>query len=108
MRIWFTPTGVCTTNVGMPVSWQMAPSSSSAMSMFCKNDVERLRGLRLGRFRTGRQRHGGAHVGRKIGGGLDHQIEKTVRKEFHHGSTALILAGPSHQRPSAIKSASRR
>ena len=26
--IWLTPTGVWTTNVGMPVSWQMGPSSS--------------------------------------------------------------------------------
>src|SRR6516165_4010231 len=34
MRIWFTPTGVCTTNVGIPVSWQIGPSSSVAMSMF--------------------------------------------------------------------------
>src|ERR1035437_6028241 len=34
MTIWFTPTGVWTTNVGIPVSWQMAPSSSAAMSMF--------------------------------------------------------------------------
>ena len=34
MWIWFTPTGVWTTNVGMPVSWQMAPVSSAAISMF--------------------------------------------------------------------------
>src|SRR6516225_8818485 len=34
MRIWFTPTGVCTTNVGIPVSWQIGPSSSVAMSIF--------------------------------------------------------------------------
>src|SRR5258708_35915016 len=33
MRIWFTPTGVCTMNVGMPVSWQIGPESSTAMSM---------------------------------------------------------------------------
>src|ERR1700722_6195311 len=32
--IWLTPTGVCTTNVGMPVSWQIGPSSSCAMSIF--------------------------------------------------------------------------
>ena len=32
MRIWFTPTGVCTTNVGIPVSWQIGPSSSTAIS----------------------------------------------------------------------------
>ena len=32
--IWLTPTGVCTKNVGMPVSWQMGPSSSTAISMF--------------------------------------------------------------------------
>src|SRR5579864_6976290 len=36
MRIWFTPTGVCTMNVGMPVSWQMGPESSTAMSMLDK------------------------------------------------------------------------
>ena len=34
MRIWFTPTGVWITKVGMPVSWQMGPVSSTAMSMF--------------------------------------------------------------------------
>ena len=32
--IWFTPTGVFTSKVGMPVSWQMAPSPSAAKSMF--------------------------------------------------------------------------
>src|SRR5579872_5283987 len=32
--IWFTPTGVCTTKVGMPVSWHMGPSSAAAMSIF--------------------------------------------------------------------------
>jgi hypothetical protein len=46
ISIWFTPTGVCTTNVGMPVSWQMGPSSSAAMSMFDRMMFERLRGLR--------------------------------------------------------------
>ena len=28
--IWFAPTGVFTSKVGMPVSWQMAPSQSAA------------------------------------------------------------------------------
>ena len=28
--IWLTPTGVFTSKVGMPVSWQMAPSTSTA------------------------------------------------------------------------------
>src|SRR5450759_5565302 len=32
MRIWFTPTGVCTRNVGIPVSWQIGPLSSTAIS----------------------------------------------------------------------------
>src|SRR5579862_9031178 len=36
MRIWFTPTGVWTINVGMPVSWQIGPESSTAMSMLDK------------------------------------------------------------------------
>ena len=35
MTSWFAPTGVLTSNVGMPVSWQMAPSSLAARSMFC-------------------------------------------------------------------------
>src|ERR1043165_3497423 len=34
--IWFTPTGVCTTNVGMPVSWQMGPLSSFAISTLAR------------------------------------------------------------------------
>ena len=33
--IWLAPTGAFTSNVGMPVSWQIAPSSSAARSMFC-------------------------------------------------------------------------
>ena len=33
-QIWFTPTGVLISKVGMPVSWQMAPSISAAWSMF--------------------------------------------------------------------------
>ncbi len=32
--IWLTPTGVLTSKVGMPVSWQMAPSSPAARSTF--------------------------------------------------------------------------
>src|SRR5580765_6367465 len=35
IQIWFAPTGTFTSNVGMPVSWQMAPSPSAARSMFC-------------------------------------------------------------------------
>src|ERR1035437_6338088 len=34
MRIWFMPTGVWITKVGMPVSWQTGPVSSTAISMF--------------------------------------------------------------------------
>ena len=30
IQIWFAPTGVFTSKVGMPVSWQMAPSQSAA------------------------------------------------------------------------------
>ena len=33
MRIWSAPTGVLTRNVGQPVSWQIGPSQSLAMSM---------------------------------------------------------------------------
>ncbi len=35
IQIWFAPTGTLTSKVGMPVSWQMAPSPSAARSMFC-------------------------------------------------------------------------
>src|SRR5439155_24013497 len=35
IQIWSAPTGVCTSNVGIPVSWQIAPSPSAARSMFC-------------------------------------------------------------------------
>ena len=35
IQIWLAPTGVLTSKVGMPVSWQMAPSLSTARSMFC-------------------------------------------------------------------------
>jgi hypothetical protein len=35
ITIWLAPTGVATSNVGMPVSWQIAPSPSAARSMFC-------------------------------------------------------------------------
>ena len=35
IQIWLTPTGVLISKVGMPVSWQMAPSPSAAWSMFC-------------------------------------------------------------------------
>ena len=31
---WLTPTGVLTSKVGIPVSWQIAPSTSAAWSMF--------------------------------------------------------------------------
>jgi len=35
MTIWFAPTGAFTSKVGIPVSWQIAPSQSAAWSMFC-------------------------------------------------------------------------
>ena len=35
IQIWLAPTGVFTSKVGMPVSWQIAPSPSAARSMFC-------------------------------------------------------------------------
>src|SRR5712691_8225337 len=35
IQIWFAPTGTRSSKVGMPVSWQMAPSLSTARSMFC-------------------------------------------------------------------------
>ena len=34
IQIWFAPTGVLTSKVGMPVSWHIAPSPSAAWSMF--------------------------------------------------------------------------
>src|SRR6266404_910392 len=34
ITIWFAPTGVLMSKVGMPVSWQIGPSLSHAMSMF--------------------------------------------------------------------------
>ena len=35
IQIWLTPMGVLISKVGMPVSWQMAPSPVAAWSMFC-------------------------------------------------------------------------
>ena len=35
ITIWLAPTGAFTSKVGIPVSWQMAPSPSAAWSMFC-------------------------------------------------------------------------
>ena len=35
IAIWLTPTGVLISKVGMPVSWQIAPSPLAARSMFC-------------------------------------------------------------------------
>src|SRR6185369_10276510 len=35
IQIWLAPSGTLTSKVGMPVSWQMAPSPSAARSMFC-------------------------------------------------------------------------
>src|SRR5262249_42096696 len=35
IQIWLAPTGAWTSKVGMPVSWQIAPSLSTARSMFC-------------------------------------------------------------------------
>src|SRR5262249_29531574 len=34
IQIWFAPIGTLTSKVGMPVSWQIAPSVSTAKSMF--------------------------------------------------------------------------
>ena len=35
IQIWLAPTGTLTSNVGMPVSWQIGPSQLAAWSMFC-------------------------------------------------------------------------
>ena len=34
IQIWLAPTGTRTSKVGMPVSWQIAPSASAARSIF--------------------------------------------------------------------------
>ena len=39
IQIWFAPTGVLISKVGMPVSWQIGPSQDSAWSMFCAMTV---------------------------------------------------------------------
>src|SRR5678810_579600 len=66
IQIWLAPTGVFTSNVGMPVSWQIAPSPSDARSMFCAMIVS-----------AGDERvlHRRAHVGRQIGRGADDELQ---------------------------------
>ena len=91
MRIWFTPTGVCTKNVGMPVSWQMGPSSSTAMSMFDRMMSSACEDCVPGVSAAAAQRHGGAHVGRKIGGGLGDQFQQAAGKEFHNEFPKALL-----------------
>ena len=100
IAIWFTPTGVCTTNVGMPVSWQIGPSSSAAISMLDRMMSSACEDCVPGVSVVGRDRHRGAHVGRKVGGGLGDQFQQAVvrnsivmRPKFY--SNGLNAAGSS-------------
>ena len=44
IQIWLAPTGVLISKVGMPVSWQMAPSPSRRLVDVLADDGQRLRG----------------------------------------------------------------
>ena len=79
ISIWFTPTGVCTTNVGMPVSWQIGPSSSAAMSMFEAMMLSACEDCVPGVSSWIANAHRRAHIRRQIGGGLGDQFEQAVQ-----------------------------
>ena len=83
MAIWLTPTGVCTTKVGMPVSWQMGPCVLLRHIDIRGDDVQRLRGLRAGRFVANSDAHGLPHVGRQVGGGLGDQFNEAFFEKLH-------------------------
>src|ERR1019366_2913989 len=57
-----------------------------------QDDVEGLRGLRRRRLLVGRQRHRGAHIGRKVGGCLGNQFQQAGGKEFHNRPLNAIVS----------------
>ena len=64
----------------MPVSWQMAPSLSTARSMFCAMIVSACADARAGRLAPRAMLHRGAHVGRQVGRGPDDELEHAVEE----------------------------
>ena len=73
----------------MPVSWQIGPSSSAAMSMFEAMMFSACDDCVPGVSCFDRDRHGRAHIGRQIGGGLGDQFEKTAFQELHWENQTL-------------------
>ena len=67
----------------MPVSWQIGPSSSCAMSMLVAMMLIACDACVPGCLLLHRDRHGRAHIGRQIGRGLRDQFEKTAFQELH-------------------------
>ena len=53
------------------------------MSMFDRMMLSACEDWVCGRFRARGQRHGCAHIGRQIRGGLGDQFQKAAREEFH-------------------------
>ena len=84
IQIWFVPTGVLTSNVGMPVSWQIAPSTVGGLIDVLPDDGQRLLRPRALVFLVQRVPHGRAHVGRQVGGGLDDQRHHRVEEAGKH------------------------
>ena len=108
IQIWLAPTGTWTSKVGMPVSWQMAPSPSTARSMFCAMIVSACDGARAFGLGAERRLHGGAHVGRQIGRGSDDELKDAVEEGRQacrevYMKRSVIGGVP---RPNAIRSAS--
>ena len=80
IQIWLAPTGVLISKVGMPVSWQIAPSTVGGLVDVLADDVERLAGAGRRLFRLDRVLHRGPHVRRQVGGGLDDEGDDGVEK----------------------------
>ena len=84
IQIWFAPTGTFTSKVGMPVSWQIAPSPSAAWSMFCAMIVSACAERVPSGSASMATLHRRAHVGRQIGRGLDDEVEHAVEEGGQH------------------------
>ena len=92
IQIWLAPTGALTSKVGMPVSWQMAPSPSTARSMFCAMIVSAWPD-RVPSGSATSAAHRRAHVGRQIGRGPDDELKDAVEEGWEHSEEYNSASG---------------
>ena len=102
IAIWLVPTGTWTSKVGMPVSWQMAPWSEHAWSMFSAmiaSDCEaRDPSISASWARFMAARTSGGQVGGRLGDQRDEAVEQRLHGPHYRATIGAWTGSASSPR----------